>query len=413
MEKNILMTLANGIRLSWYIEDNINIIQIDGSLHKIYGEIRINIDTLEVIYSNNGFGFISEEDYINFVIRNKEILQELIHYIQSKKQRNQTEKEYIEYALDRYGRIVHIDEVLSGIKCGCTCIACGESLSARHGNVSKHSFKHTKGKDCIDGYRQSLALKLRKQLEEAKVLKWPDEIFDMKALREDYTTSIKIEGPEYKIINIESNTIIGELTEEVVIDLLITTIQGKKIAIYVYNKEVDREVVNKLRGIGIPALMISQSSIDRMEFELIHPINIVDLIYKLETYATWRKKDKAELCIRNGIENNDIERCKTCEYKCYMDDMNIICSLNSGLTCNQLIVSPITKAIAIREDTNLGLCPECGGDIAIRETKKFNRKFIGHKEKYKYKECTWLIDTPDKAVSMKREQELLDALKRS
>ena len=43
------------------------------------------------------------------------------------------------------GRIVHVDDVPSGLACGCTCLDCGEALVARKGDILAFHFGHTSG----------------------------------------------------------------------------------------------------------------------------------------------------------------------------------------------------------------------------------------------------------------------------
>ncbi len=51
--------------------------------------------------------------------------------------------EYIfSWAEDEYGRMVYVDDVPRGEKCGCVCPCCHERLVARHGDVRRHSFAH-------------------------------------------------------------------------------------------------------------------------------------------------------------------------------------------------------------------------------------------------------------------------------
>lgn len=38
------------------------------------------------------------------------------------------------------GKIVHVDDVLRGLECGCYCPHCHEKLKARHGNIREHGF---------------------------------------------------------------------------------------------------------------------------------------------------------------------------------------------------------------------------------------------------------------------------------
>lgn len=40
------------------------------------------------------------------------------------------------------GKIVHVDDVPNGLKCGCHCPHCHEQLLARHGEINEHGFAH-------------------------------------------------------------------------------------------------------------------------------------------------------------------------------------------------------------------------------------------------------------------------------
>ncbi|NRB51973.1 MAG: hypothetical protein HRU41_30150 [Saprospiraceae bacterium] len=48
----------------------------------------------------------------------------------------------------RDGRLVHIGEVVSGLKCNCVCPSCGSLLIARKGNRNSHHFAHHNKKEC-------------------------------------------------------------------------------------------------------------------------------------------------------------------------------------------------------------------------------------------------------------------------
>jgi len=52
-------------------------------------------------------------------------------------------KDYIfSWAENAEGRMVYVDEVPGGLRCGCTCPYCHEKLLARHGDVREHGFAH-------------------------------------------------------------------------------------------------------------------------------------------------------------------------------------------------------------------------------------------------------------------------------
>lgn len=47
------------------------------------------------------------------------------------------------------GRLKHISEVPSGLKCGCICVACHKTLEARKGEVRRHHFAHASNYECM------------------------------------------------------------------------------------------------------------------------------------------------------------------------------------------------------------------------------------------------------------------------
>ncbi len=56
---------------------------------------------------------------------------------------NQKETEVIfSYAENAEGRMVHVDSVRRGLRCGCRCPRCHEQVIARHGQNKRHGFAH-------------------------------------------------------------------------------------------------------------------------------------------------------------------------------------------------------------------------------------------------------------------------------
>jgi hypothetical protein len=67
------------------------------------------------------------------------------------------------FAQDEQGRLIHIDSVRRGKACNCRCLACNETLIARHGEIKAHSFAHMSGTECqyaIDAMLNRLASEL-------------------------------------------------------------------------------------------------------------------------------------------------------------------------------------------------------------------------------------------------------------
>ena len=80
----------------------------------------------------------------------------------------------IKYAKNKEGKLVSIADVPSGLECECTCVACGEALVAKKGEIKQHHFAHTSGIEC-DGYIEALLhIWAREILGETKSLMFPE-----------------------------------------------------------------------------------------------------------------------------------------------------------------------------------------------------------------------------------------------
>ena len=65
----------------------------------------------------------------------------------------------IDYAIDASGKLVHVDDVPNGLKCGCHCPCCNERLEAKNAGERKtHHFAHASGCDCSGAYESMLHL---------------------------------------------------------------------------------------------------------------------------------------------------------------------------------------------------------------------------------------------------------------
>ena len=73
----------------------------------------------------------------------------------------------------RNGVAIKIEDVESGLKCGCVCPACGETLVAKKGKKMMHHFAHHAGHNCEYGYESSLHLAAKEILLQAKRMTLP------------------------------------------------------------------------------------------------------------------------------------------------------------------------------------------------------------------------------------------------
>lgn len=67
-------------------------------------------------------------------------------------------------ALTERGQIISIQEVSSGLACGCTCVQCGEQVVGRKGHIRAHHFAHYSNKKSCWIQPESLLHKFGKQV---------------------------------------------------------------------------------------------------------------------------------------------------------------------------------------------------------------------------------------------------------
>ena len=98
------------------------------------------------------------------------------------------------YGEDSNGRLVHVNDVPSGLACDCTCPECGARLIARKGKKNQHHFAHANGADC-EGARMTALHMLAQQIvqEEKKIRKpWFKDYCEDKS-KEIYFESVLLE----------------------------------------------------------------------------------------------------------------------------------------------------------------------------------------------------------------------------
>lgn len=129
--------------------------------------------------------------------------------------------ERILYARNEAGRIVFVDNVVSGKDCNCTCLKCEERLIARKGKKNAHSFAHINTSSKCQGYGiQTIKHLMAKEIVEGlKTIRlpaiWSESEFDgSKILIEDEVQipidmvfAEKKEGSIIPDLSVESNGI--------------------------------------------------------------------------------------------------------------------------------------------------------------------------------------------------------------
>lgn len=81
---------------------------------------------------------------------------------------------YLTYALDANGRLIHVDNVSTGLACECSCPHCDSKLIAKNrGNCKVHHFAHANGSDCAGAIESALHKMAKEILQEHKTIMLP------------------------------------------------------------------------------------------------------------------------------------------------------------------------------------------------------------------------------------------------
>lgn len=173
-------------------------------------------------------------------------------------------------------QITSIADVESGLKCGCVCPACGETLVAKKGSKVTHHFAHHAGTNCEYGYQTSLHLAAKDILSKAQRMVIPRVSFTFPGTNKS------------EIISNETEICIDHIELEKRFDDIIPDIvvySGKKyffVEIFVTH-QVDEKKLDKLKKANISTIEIDLSNVNRM----ISPEELKDVLLQSNNDKKW------------------------------------------------------------------------------------------------------------------------------
>lgn len=312
---------------------------------------------------------------------------------------------YMQYAV-RDGKTVHISEVERGLRCSCKCPACGATLVAKKGDIVAHHFAHYKQDDCKYGYETSIHLGIKRVLESEKKFLFP-----------------ALEGTSYfetpetltKQVLLPLDTVRSEIWLNGIIPDIVVQIGKSQCLIEVFvTHRVDAGKIEKIKRLGIAAVEIDLSHIDRTaDDEFLKELLVNNLACKTWLYnpkqSTIEKKrtDEVKQKIQRGeideFKVTSIQYCFDAVYgcpllpkrkkhwnisaheKCYSCNYFIYSYKNGVVFCNaryrlweekrkQMLKYPgHAEPVAFQDTRNylkeLGVCPECGNLLTMRNGK--------------------------------------------
>lgn len=297
------------------------------------------------------------------------------------------------------GVITNVDDVESGLKCGCVCPACGERLVARKGTKMMHHFAHYAGHNCEYGYESSLHLAAKDILSNAPKITLPPVYL---SFPDSYKSDELICGAkEIPIDKVELEKKFGDVVPDVAVHA-----GGKKFFVEVYvTHRIDDEKLKKIQKANISTIEIDLSnkgtvtSVSELRDLLLGDCE--EKTWKYNVLANkylqqfYRVADKREIIARGytlHVDNcpirhrvwrgkpyaNFIDDCLYCQYcisSAHEDEL--LCS--GRLRISSIKDFSISEAQRIKDSDEkiddlkenafaAGTCPYCGGRIVERQS---------------------------------------------
>ena len=303
------------------------------------------------------------------------------------------------YAL-KDGKVVHISEVESGLRCGCVCPSCGEKLVAKKGSQMAHHFAHYSGHTCEFGLETSLHFAAKEIISRSKkfvvpavYLSFPNSCKEKQLLfpaREIFVDKVKL---EQSYGNIVPDIVLVSNGRELFVEIFVT-------------HKIDEVKLEKLKQANISTIEIDLSKQKAsITSEELSKILLEESEAKLWKYNATANKylerfhqaaDERKIISRGMALHVDycplglrewrgkpfarvFDDCLDCEYCLLINrEDSILCSGRLRISRVEDFNFPIEKRIkdnnTQREKSYLdivakGICPKCGCMLVKRQSK--------------------------------------------
>ena len=300
------------------------------------------------------------------------------------------------YAL-KDGRAMSVENVESGLKCGCICPSCGEPLVAKKGTKRMHHFSHYSGHNCEYGYETSLHLAAKDILSKANRIVLPAVYIHFP--NSPKASELYCEAKEIQIERVE----LEQRFQDVIPDVVIYA-GGKQLFLEVYvTHAIDDIKLAKLKKSNISTIEIDLSrkdhSISPKELQSILLNNSEEKKWVYNSIANkylgyfYMASDQRDIISRGfalHIDNcpikartwrgkpyaNFIDDCHGCKYCIsYQFEGGMLCSGRRRIatiadfhTSENDRIDKSNKEITESKSRSFakGFCPNCGGKLVER-----------------------------------------------
>ncbi len=84
------------------------------------------------------------------------------------------------------GKLIHINDVDSGLECGCICPACSHLLVAKKGQDKKFHFAHHESRECEFGFETTIRFMARNILDRLRIIILPENFIECGSYKYSY-----------------------------------------------------------------------------------------------------------------------------------------------------------------------------------------------------------------------------------
>lgn len=303
------------------------------------------------------------------------------------------------------GEIISITDVERGLKCGCTCPACGEPLIAKKGQIMMHHFAHTSGNCCEYGYETSLHLAAKDILLHTKRLFLPAVYVHFKGGHKES----ELLSPEKEIV--VDHVELEKRCDNIIPDVVVYS-GNKKLFVEIYvTHSVDKQKYKKIKNANVSTLEIDLSKKDNsITYEELEEILIKNHPEKYWIYNVYSEKTflrfmdvaeripqvyhglalHAQTCpISQRVWNNTpyaniIDDCLYCKFCVQIDEDSVFCTGKAQISSvadfnipeEERMKRLPKKHINIEHELIAeGTCPKCGNELIKRKGR--NGYFLG------------------------------------
>lgn len=295
------------------------------------------------------------------------------------------------------GVIVSIQDVPSGLECGCTCPACGSMLVAKKGAERAHHFAHYHREECEYGYETSLHLAAKNIISCEKRLMLPPLYLEFSGSYKDKELLAPSKEVFFDRVELEK-------TVSNIIPDIICYCGTRKLAVEIYvTHKIDNPKLERIKRLDLSTIEIdlSGTNCNNVE-ETLSKIFLQDSPEKRWVYNSYREKwlnrffqssDRRRIVPRGFTQHVDdcpIQKrvwegkyyanlhkdCLCCAYCIAVNGQEIMCSGRQRISKTKDFEVPLEERIKESdrriknkniEKVSRMICPYCGGDLCVRK----------------------------------------------